>query len=268
MTSGGRKRSNSGAASIAKRSKSPGARKSNKTRARKYKNNFSQRIVMDPLRNFGHLGPDQLKTRLRYCQTNQPLVITAGVPTVRQYLLNSVFDPDVTGVGHQPFGRDQIVSLGYTKYCVTAAKYAVITECTNPSVSTANYGSSDVFAESVDQASFPGVPATCEAAIERGARFIRQYPMPSGSQTQYSDSGNYNSRNMMKRFVAMKDVLGRKIDLSDDSTPITSSPNSTDQVSLYLYAMNNQNSATTTYRVTVIIHFYVTFTRGSVATAS
>lgn len=44
---------------------------------------------------------------------------------------NSLYDPDYTGVGVQPYGYDQICPAFYTEYCVRAAKISVY-----PSVKT------------------------------------------------------------------------------------------------------------------------------------
>lgn len=48
------------------------------------------------------------------------LTCTSGVAAKHTFLLNSIFDPDYTGVGHQPYGRDQWATL-YGKYMVTSA---------------------------------------------------------------------------------------------------------------------------------------------------
>lgn len=37
--------------------------------------------------------------------------VTGGLMTSHRFRLNSVFDPDLTGVGHQPYGFDQISAL-------------------------------------------------------------------------------------------------------------------------------------------------------------
>lgn len=37
--------------------------------------------------------------------------VTTLATSVQQYRLNSTFDPDVTGTGHQPYGRDQLAAL-------------------------------------------------------------------------------------------------------------------------------------------------------------
>lgn len=40
------------------------------------------------------------------------------------FRMNSIFDPDVTSTGHQPFGHDQYQAI-YSKYCVIGAKVKV-----------------------------------------------------------------------------------------------------------------------------------------------
>lgn len=44
---------------------------------------------------------------------------SSGVPTLQQWRINSIFDPDLTSVGHQPYYYDQL-SLLYKKYKVYA----------------------------------------------------------------------------------------------------------------------------------------------------
>lgn len=55
---------------------------------------------------------------LRYCQTKTYTTGAAGVAgTENAFSLNSLYDPDITGVGHQPYGYDQMASL-YSNYVV------------------------------------------------------------------------------------------------------------------------------------------------------
>lgn len=60
--------------------------------------------------------PDRLSTVLTYADNAQ----TAGVPTyaTRYWALNSVYDPDATGAGHQPRFFDQYAAI-YARYLVT-----------------------------------------------------------------------------------------------------------------------------------------------------
>lgn len=48
----------------------------------------------------------------------------AGLGNAHVWSANSLYDPDVTGVGHQPYGRDEMVVI-YGKYRVTEARIRV-----------------------------------------------------------------------------------------------------------------------------------------------
>lgn len=63
----------------------------------------------------------RLRTKMKYSE----LVVYSGLPLV-EYLfnLNSLFDPNQTGTGHQPLGFDQIKAM-YQKYRVYKCKYYV-----------------------------------------------------------------------------------------------------------------------------------------------
>lgn len=63
---------------------------------------------------------------MRYCQTYQYVTGTAGVfGGGNTYRLNSLYDPDLTGAGHQPYGYDQISAL-YRRYLVRGVKITII----------------------------------------------------------------------------------------------------------------------------------------------
>lgn len=47
-----------------------------------------------------------------------------GVPADYRYDLNSLFDPDESGIGHQPTNYDQLMAI-FEEYCVYAVKYKV-----------------------------------------------------------------------------------------------------------------------------------------------
>lgn len=68
------------------------------------------------------LRPRQ-KVTLKYFDSRTITATTAG-SFGTTYRLNSLFDPDATGVGHQPRGYDQIKEL-YQKYVVTKANVVV-----------------------------------------------------------------------------------------------------------------------------------------------
>lgn len=72
----------------------------------------SSRVYAGPL-------PATCKTRLTY-QTTLSLNAGAGAWLSNIFAANGIFDPDITGVGHQPRGRDEMTAL-YNHNYVTAA---------------------------------------------------------------------------------------------------------------------------------------------------
>lgn len=62
----------------------------------------------------------------RYCDTNFRLTpTTSQVPVSHVFSLNGMYDPDITGVGHQPLGFDQLVGTMYDHYTVIGARAKV-----------------------------------------------------------------------------------------------------------------------------------------------
>jgi len=64
------------------------------------------------------------KTTLRYATTFSLDPGIAGIPGVHTFRANSLFDPDVTGGGHQPRGFDQLIQL-WDHFVVSNAKITV-----------------------------------------------------------------------------------------------------------------------------------------------
>jgi hypothetical protein len=71
----------------------------------------------------GLIVPDRIITDMPY---GEMIERTPGSATdLYTFRLNSTFDPDLTGVGHQPLGRDQLASVLYNKYRVHAVRVHV-----------------------------------------------------------------------------------------------------------------------------------------------
>lgn len=81
-----------------------------------YQTPSSYKYAWDPF-------PAIAKVRMRYAQ-NITLASTAGVPASHLFRCNSIFDPDYTGAGHQPYGHDTYQSI-YNHYRVTKATITV-----------------------------------------------------------------------------------------------------------------------------------------------
>jgi len=66
--------------------------------------------------------PNTKLVRHKYCdQITIPAGAAAGLSTLYQFRCNSMFDPDYTGVGHQPMFRDEMAAQ-YTYYTVLSSK--------------------------------------------------------------------------------------------------------------------------------------------------
>lgn len=67
--------------------------------------------------------PKRLCVSLRYVtDIDVPSHEDGAAPYI--FRMNSIYDPDVTSAGHQPFGHDQYQAI-YSKYCVIGAKVKV-----------------------------------------------------------------------------------------------------------------------------------------------
>lgn len=72
--------------------------------------------------------PQRYICKMKYCETN----VTNAVTGQYLYNLNSLFDPDRTGTGHQPMGFDNM-SLLYNRYRVISCSWRIESPITNDS---------------------------------------------------------------------------------------------------------------------------------------
>lgn len=83
------------------------------------------RAVARPLAGAnGSLLPQRASTILKYSQ-RMTATSTTGVMYEYQFKINSVFDPDYTGGGHQPLGHDQLYTF-YNRYRVDSVDAKVV----------------------------------------------------------------------------------------------------------------------------------------------
>jgi len=64
---------------------------------------------------------------LRYCD-NVDLASASSALHVYSFRANSIYDPDLTGIGHQPMGRD-LWSAQYNHYIVLGSRIRIYAEC-------------------------------------------------------------------------------------------------------------------------------------------
>ena len=84
--------------------------------------------------------PSKKRTTMVYCsvQTFTPPVLATGI-TVVPFRFNSLFDPEVTLGGHQPYGFDQWMAI-YTRYTVISATARFTINPSQPSAYSGNFG--------------------------------------------------------------------------------------------------------------------------------
>lgn len=73
--------------------------------------------------NIGTVVPDRILVTMPYGEMIQRS--PAATTDFYTFRLNSTFDPDLTGVGHQPLGRDQLAGVLYNRYRVHGVKVSV-----------------------------------------------------------------------------------------------------------------------------------------------
>lgn len=88
---------------------SKGTRKTRFKRARKVTTMAIPRSLRFPV-------PSKMRSVLRYSEQVN-IAIPSAASTSYTYAANSLFDPNVTGAGHQPAGFDQLMLL-YNRFCV------------------------------------------------------------------------------------------------------------------------------------------------------
>lgn len=97
-------------------------RKPRPTRRPAYRRRNAARPTTVVQRGITPIAPRTI-TRLRYTSVISR-TLNAGIAADNVYRLNSIFDPDFTGTGTQPYGHDTYAQL-YNRYRVFAASYRV-----------------------------------------------------------------------------------------------------------------------------------------------
>lgn len=68
--------------------------------------------------------PNRFAAKLRYSATTSINPGAVGIAGVQVFSCNGIYDPDITGVGHQPRGFDQFMTM-YDHFCVVGSKITV-----------------------------------------------------------------------------------------------------------------------------------------------
>lgn len=172
----------------------------------------------------GQIVPDRCRTNLKYCEGIAYRVPMASAD-VYSYNLNSVFDPNLTGTGHQPMGFDQLKTL-YGRYRVYNCKYKV-------RFFVANVGPTVCACTPTNETtSFVSIP---QDALETGrAKF--------GSVNQITAVGSVGAPVILSDKVNLMSLYGAK-DMQSDryQALISADPTETAVLHLLCWSIDNQN---------------------------
>lgn len=69
--------------------------------------------------------PPSMRRTLKYCEVISMSSGTGLLGTQQAYLLNSIYDTNSTGAGHQPYGHDTLATI-YNKYRVVATRVQIV----------------------------------------------------------------------------------------------------------------------------------------------
>lgn len=184
--------------------------------------------------------PKSMLTRLRWNHTYQASV-APGATAVRDFRLNSLFDPDLSGTGDQPHYFDQYSAL-YARYRVYAAKWHLITTC--------SCAVSDLYHPMLTITSWGDVsPSWNTTAALSSKRSIRKYLIPG--QESYS----------IKRYFNMSSILGvpkREYNIAEPYQALVTA-NPARQAVLNIGLINNSATSSITWSFNLQVIYYVKF---------
>lgn len=125
-------------------------------------------VTLPPVRTLNGPGigfPQKLSVRMKYGDSFTIGTITAGTAWYNVFRTNSIFDPDVTGIGHQPRYHDQLAAL-YAFYYVKKTSIKVTFHPSTDSGSIIGFVIPDASSGSI------AIPATVSDLIEfPGAKY-------------------------------------------------------------------------------------------------
>lgn len=255
MSSGGRKRSNSGASSSAKRGKSPGKKAVAGKRSQKYKTKYPKTIFLPITGPTGSIGPQRIKTQLVYAggpyQATTNVGFTFAPVTFR---LNSIYDPEYAAGGGQPYGMDNLQGLGYRQWMVSACKVEIITAPRGPIGGA--IGSHAVSLQPSTNAAQSSVHFP-SALMRKWKGKVIPYDV-NGTGANGCDTPIGGSKDgYISKFYRIKDVLGRPLDETDDAGYFTNDPVQVCNVSVN--ADCNPQTSSIAYQFYARLTYYVTF---------
>jgi len=177
------------------------------------------------------------KCRMTYYEINSQIATGAVTAGSYVYSANGLYDPNITGTGHQPMGFDQLM-LMYDHYTVTGAKITVNFD--NPSTLAIIGGI---------QISDSPTPLTTPGQIVENGLF-----------TYGTLTSSVQNKCQMVATVGIAKFMGRPELLTEDDFRGSVTSNPVEQVYFIIYAWNLNSLATNPIVTDILIEYAVTLT--------
>lgn len=185
--------------------------------------------------------PDRFATRLKYSEVTALTPAGVGVPYVYLFRANSIYDPDYSGVGHQPLGRDELAAV-YNKYCVRSFSYVI----TFSNQSTTDYADVAV------------VLRPNPSTISLMSTVLETINVKSGVVGPETGAKNILTIQGSMSIAALRGVSAAKVASENDFSALTGY-NPVNQPTIQLYAENQNVAAAITVNARVTITYHVEY---------
>lgn len=146
----------------------------------------------------GQPFPDRFRFNLRYVQYHQ-LDPASTAFASQTFFVNSLYDPDYTGTGHQPMGYDQLTPL-YNRYVVTGAKITTTFETSSASMNT---GTTVGITVHEGGTFYSSTSQDVETLIEQGKTTYKMLGVATGGHAVATLSRKIS----MRKEFAVKDII-------------------------------------------------------------
>lgn len=194
--------------------------------------------------SLGMLIPDKIVTKLTYAENIQ-LIITAGAPDEWQYRGNSVFDPDFTAAGGQPYLFDQLAAL-YASYEVHGSSIKVVCGPNDSAGVSAPYRISVT-------------PTNASAAAAQDPAVMSE--LPYSKFRTFSGNGD---NDVIKSYMSTRRMLGfskKQTDSSDMVISVTADPATNRTWFWQIHANSVDQIADAEANLEIRLVYYVEFSR-------
>lgn len=166
--------------------------------------------------------PFKFKFQTRYAQNFSLNPGASGTAAVNVFRANDLYDPDLTGVGHQPVGFDQIMTM-YNHFTVIASKIRV-----------------SFFNEDSARAPFVGIALQGGSAVE--ADLLRYIENGACRYERVGEQGTGGSHTTVTMQCNVSQWLGRPSLLSEDDCRGSTAGSPTEQVYYHVWAAPNSSA--------------------------